>query len=140
MEAVEKDTEPRVESIDFEKRRYPRLDIRLPIECDQINSSITHTGNISEGGVLIFFSKQMNVSQYLRLKVFFSLDSELNAVKALGEVVWSDNHLSKDWEYYPYGVKFIDISPEDRTKLRNFISRLSFHPKHESSDVDANNA
>ena len=140
MEAVEKDTEPRVEGIDFEKRRYPRLDIRLPIEYDQMKSSITHTGNISEGGLLIFFPEQMNVSQYLRLKLFFSLDSELNAVKALGEVVWSDNHLSKDWEYYPYGVKFIDISPEDRTKLRNFISRLSFHPKHESSDVDANNA
>ena len=34
MEAVEKDTEPRVEGIDFEKRRYPRLDIRLPIEYD----------------------------------------------------------------------------------------------------------
>ena len=105
-----------------------------------MKSSITHTGNISEGGLLIFFPEQMNVSQYLRLKLFFSLDSELNAVKALGQVVWSDNHLSEDWEYYPYGVKFIDISPKDRTKLRNFISRLSFHPKDESSDVNANNA
>ena len=132
MEAVEKDTEPRVEGIDFEKRRYPRLDIHLPMECDQMKSSITHTGNISEGGLLIFFPEQMNVSQYLRLKLFFSLDSELNAVKALAEVVWMDNHLSKDREYYPYGVKFIDISPEDRTKLRNFISKLSFPSEDES--------
>ena len=127
MEAGEKDTKLRIEHIDFKTRRYRRVDINLPIEIeyDQIKSSITHTGNISEGGVLIFFPKQMNISQYLRLKVFFSLDSELNAVKALGEVVWSDNHLSEDWEYYPYGVKFIDISPEDRTKLRDFIGRLS---------------
>ena len=132
MEAVEKDTEPRIEGIDFEKRRYPRLDIHLPIECDQMKSSITHTGNISEGGLLIFFPKQMNVSQYLRLKVFFSLDSELNAVKALAEVVWMNNHLSKGRENYPYGVKFIDISPEDRTKLRNFISRLSLSSEDES--------
>jgi len=132
MEAVEKDTEPRVEGIDFEKRRYPRLDIHLPIECDQMKSSITHTGNISEGGLLIFFPEQMNVSQYLRLKLFFSLDSELNAVKALAEVVWMNNHLSKDRENYPYGVKFIDISPEDRAKLRNFISRLSLPSKDES--------
>ena len=132
MEAVEKDTEPRVEGIDFEKRRYPRLDIRLPIECDQMKSSITHTGNISEGGLLIFFPEQMNASQYLRLKLFFSLDSELNAVKALAEVVWMNNHLSKDRENYPYGVKFIDIPPEDRTKLRNFISRLSLSSEDES--------
>ena len=132
MEAVEKDTEPRVEGIDFEKRRYPRLDIHLPIECDQTKSSITHTGNISEGGLLIFFPEQMNVSQYLKLKLFFSLDSELNAVKTLAEVVWMNNHLSKDRENYPYGVKFIDIPPEDRTKLRNFISRLSLSSEDES--------
>ncbi len=47
MEAVGKNTEPRVEVIDFESRRYPRLDLPLPVEFDQIKSSITHTGNIS---------------------------------------------------------------------------------------------
>ncbi len=130
MEAGEKDTKLQTEVI--EKRRYPRIDIHLPIECDQMKSSITHTGNISEDGLLIFFPEQMDVSQYLRLKLFFFLDSELNAVKTLAKVVWMDNHLSKDRENYSYGVKFIDISPEDRTKLRNFVSRLSFPSEDES--------
>jgi hypothetical protein len=132
MEAGEKDTKSRIEDIDFEKRRYLRFDIHLPIEYDQIKSSITHTGNISESGLLIYFPEETNVSQYLRLKLFFSLGSELNTIKVLAEVVWMDNHLSKDREYYPYGVKFIDISPEDGTKLRNFLRSLSLPLEDES--------
>jgi hypothetical protein len=59
------------------------------------------------------------------LKLFFSLGSELNTIELLAEVVWTDNHFSKAGEYDPYGVKFVDISPEDGTKLKNFLGSLS---------------
>ena len=123
VEAVEKYTKPRIDVIDFENRRYPRFDIHLPVEYYQIRSSITHTGNISEGGLLIYFPEETDVSQYLRLKLFFPLGPELNTIKVLAEAVWMD--LSKHPEHYPYGVKFVDISPGDWTKLRNFLSSLS---------------
>ncbi len=126
MEAVEHDTKQRIDVINFENRRYPRFDIHLPIEYYQIKSSITHTGNISKGGLLIYFPEEMGVSQYLRLKLFFSLGSELNTIKVLTEPVWMDDHLSKDQERYRYGLKFIDISSEDATKLRNFLGSLSY--------------
>jgi hypothetical protein len=125
MEVDEKETKPRIDAIDSEKRRYPRFDIRLPIEYCQIKSSIAHTGNISEGGFLIYFPEENDVNQYLSLKLFFSIGSELDAIKVLGKVIWMDSQLSKDGEHYPYGVKFIDISPEDGTKLRNFLRSLS---------------
>jgi c-di-GMP-binding flagellar brake protein YcgR len=125
MEAIEKYTKPRIEVIDFENRKYPRYDVHLPIEYYQSKSSITHIGNISEGGLLIYFPEEMDVSQYLRLKLFFSLGSELNTIELLAEVVWTDNHFSKAGEYDPYGVKFVDISPEDGTKLKNFLGSLS---------------
>ena len=125
MEASEKDTTPRIEAIDSENRRYPRLDVHLPIEYSQIKSSIAHTGNISEGGFLIYFPEEMDVNQYLSLKLFFSLGSELDTIKAVVKVAWKDSDLSKDGDYYPYGVKFVDISPEDGTKLRNFLRSLS---------------
>ena len=125
MEAIEKYTKPRFDVIDFENRRCPRFDIHLPIEYCQIKSSMTHIGNISEDGLLIYFPEETDVRQYLRLKLFFSLGSELNTIKVLTEVVWADNHLSKDREYYTYGVKFVDISPEDGTKLKNFLKTLS---------------
>jgi hypothetical protein len=125
MEAGEKDIRPRNEVIDLEKRRYPRFDIHLPIEYCQIKSSITHTDNISEGGLLIYFPEDADVNQYLKLKLFFSLGSELDKIKMLAEVVWTGNPLSKDREYHLYGVKVVDISPEDDTKLKNFLRSLS---------------
>jgi hypothetical protein len=125
MEAIENYTKPRIDVINFENRRCPRFDIHLPVEYYQIKSSITHIGNISEGGLLIYFPEEMDVRQYLRLKLFFSLGSELNTIKVLTEVVWADNHLSRDREYYPHGVKFVDISPEDGTQLKNLLKSLS---------------
>jgi len=125
MEAEEKNTRPRIEVIDFENRRYPRFDIHLPIEYYRIKSSITHTGNLSEGGMLIYSPKETDVSQHVRLKLYFSLGPAVNTIKVLTEVVWMDTLLSKDREYYQYGVKFVDISPKDKTKLRIFLRSLS---------------
>jgi len=122
----------RIRVINFEDRRYPRINIHLPIEYYRTKPSITHTGNISEGGLLIHFPDKMDPSQYLRLKLFFSLGSELNILKALAEVVWMDNHLSEDRENCPCGVKFVDISPEDEIKLRNLLASLSYPLEDES--------
>lgn len=124
MEAIEEYTKPR-DAIDAENRRCPRFDIHLPVEYHQIKSSITHIGNISEGGLLIYFPGETDVRQYLRLKLFFSLGSALNTIEVLAEVVWKDNPVCKDQEYYPYGVRFVDVSQEDEIKLKNFLKTLS---------------
>jgi len=80
---------------------------------------------------LIYFPEETDVSQYLRLKLFFSLGSELNTINVWAEVVWMDTHLSEDREHYPFGVKCIDLSVEDQTKLRNFLRSLCFPPEDE---------
>jgi c-di-GMP-binding flagellar brake protein YcgR len=100
----------------------------LPVEYYQINSSTSHTRralNASEGGLLIYFPEQMQIGQHLNLKLFFSLGSELNTIELLAEVVWIDIHLGEGWGGYRSGVKFIDISPEDMRKLRDFLKSLS---------------
>ncbi len=128
MNTEEKVTKPRTGIVRFERRTYPRVSVDLPVEYLQINSSISHTGhalNASEGGLLIYFPEQMEIGQYINLKLFFSLGSELNTIEALAEVVWMDIHLGKGWGDYRYGVKFIDIFPEDRTRLKSFLMGLS---------------
>ena len=125
MEAVEKNTQSWIDVIDFENRRYPRFDICLPIEYHRIKPSIAHTGNISESGLLVYFPEEMDVSQYLRLKLFFPLGPELNTINVSVKAVWMDYHLNKEQEYYAYGVKFVDISPEDEGKLKEFLTNLS---------------
>jgi c-di-GMP-binding flagellar brake protein YcgR len=124
----EEKTEPRYGTVSFERRKYPRFNIDLPIEYYRIDSPISHTGrglDISEGGLLIYFREQMDVIQYLRLKLFLSVRSELNTIEALAEVVWMNIHLGETWGDYRCGVRFIDISPEDMTKLKNFLRNLS---------------
>ena len=125
MKVVAQDTKPWVEGRGFEDRRYPRFQIHLPIEYYRPKATFSHTGNISEGGLLIYFPEIMDVSQSLRLKLFFSLGSELNILKVLAEVVWMDNNLGKGQENYPIGVKFVHISPEDEGKLKNLLTNLS---------------
>ena len=128
METEEKEAKPRTGVVSLEKRKYPRFSIDLPIEYYRINSSVSQTGralNISEGGLLIYFPEQMEIGQHLRLKLFFSLGSELNTIEMLAEVVWMDIHLGKDWGDYRSGVKFIDVSSEDIRKLENFLMHLS---------------
>lgn len=128
MKTEEKVTKPRTGVVHFEKRRYPRFSVDLPVEYYQIHSSSSHTGhalNASEGGLLIYFPEQMEIGQHLNLKLFFSLGSELKTIEVLAEVVWTDIHLGKGWGDYRCGVTFINISPEDRARLKSFLMGLS---------------
>ena len=128
MKNGEKETKPRTGVVSFERRKYPRLSVDLPIEYSQIDSSVSNAGrglDISGGGVLIYFPEQMDLSQYLKLKLSLPLGSELSTIEVLGEVVWMDMHLDKHRGDYRCGVKFIDISQEDMTKLKTFLRSLS---------------
>jgi hypothetical protein len=113
METEERDNKLGTGTVNFERRRYPRFSVDLPIEYYRIDSSISRAGrglNISEGGLLISFPEGMDVSQYLKLKLFLPLGSELNAIEMVAEVVWLlDIHLGKGGNYQ-CGVKILLIS------------------------------
>ena len=128
MKNGEKETKPQTGVVSFERRKYPRFNVDLPIEYYRIDSSVSHAGrglNISEGGLLIYFPEKMDLSQYLNLKLFFPLGSELSTIEVLAEVAWTEIHLGESWGDYRCGVRFIDISPEDMTKFKKFLSSLS---------------
>jgi c-di-GMP-binding flagellar brake protein YcgR len=128
MKKEEQEIKSRVGIVDFEKRRYPRFRVELPIEYYRIDSSISHpsrTINGSEGGLLIYFSEQMDIGQHLRMKLFFTSGPKLDTIEAMVEVVWTEIHLGEGWGDYRSGVKFIDIFPDDMRKLKNFLMSLS---------------
>jgi len=80
---------------------------------------------MSEGGLLIYFPERLEIGQHLKLKLFFTSGSALQSVEVLGEVVWVDIHLGEGWGDYKCGVKFIETSQEDMTKLKDFLKSLS---------------
>jgi c-di-GMP-binding flagellar brake protein YcgR len=109
----------------LEERKDPRFFVNLPIEYYRIKSRIRGAGpvlNVSEGGVMAYFPEQLKVGQYLRLKLFFSWGSDLDIVEMLSQVIWADNQRQE--MDYRCGLRFVNINPEDMSKLNSFLNDL----------------
>jgi hypothetical protein len=126
-EEKEEETKPRNGTPNFEKRRYPRFRVDLPVEYTRKDLVVKQGRviNASEGGLLVCFAEQMDIGQHLRLKLFFTSGSELNMMEIMNQVVRMDVYRGKDWKDYRTGVKFVDMSLEDQCTLKMFLSSLS---------------
>jgi c-di-GMP-binding flagellar brake protein YcgR len=127
MNGEGKEIKPHYGIVNIEKRKHPRFNIDLPIEYVRTDLLVKRGRaiNASEGGLLLYLPERMEIGQHIRLNVFFSSGSTLNKIEMLVQVVWLDITLGKDWGDYRTGVSFVDISPEDFDKLKNFIMSLS---------------
>ncbi len=128
MEEEDKEAKHRYGIVHLERRRYPRIRVDLPVEYHRVESPIGNTGrasNAGEGGLEVYFPEKMNLGQRLRIKLFFSSDSQLNWMETLAELVWMDFILEEGEREYRCGVKFIDISPEEFGKLKEFLKTLT---------------
>jgi hypothetical protein len=111
-----------------ERRKYPRFNVYWPIEYNQMGSSISHDGrvtNLSESGMLIQSPGQVEIGQHLKSRLSFIVGSEINTIDMQAEVVWRDNDLNKAGGDYRCGARFLDISTRDKTKLDNLLMSLS---------------
>ncbi len=127
MKTEEKKDKPRYGTVNFEKRSHPRFSVNLPVEYRRADPIVEQgrAVNASEGGLLLNLPEQMGIGNHLRLKLFFTVGSDLNAIETVVEVVWVDLPLEKGREDYRTGVRFVEISAEDVGKLKNFLKSLS---------------
>ncbi len=115
-------------TVNFERRKHPRVDVDLPVEYAR-NDWVIKQGraiNASEGGLLIYFPEPMEIGQHLKMRLFFTSGSDLITIEALVEVVWMDFHLGEDLGEYRAGVKFVEISQESLDRLKSFMKDLFF--------------
>ena len=77
---------------------------------------------------MIYFPEKIEIGQRLRLRLFFSIGSELNTIELLSEVAWVDMWIGEDWGDYRTGVRFIDITSDDMAQLKKFLISLSQPP------------
>lgn len=113
--------------VNFERRRYPRFSIDLPIEYYRLPSSEkrqARVSNISEGGIMIYVPEKLEIGQQLRVKIFFLAEPNLTAMEVIGEIVWIDLCLEEGNEYRS-GLKFIEVSADDLRRLKNFLHDLA---------------
>jgi len=127
MEPEEKEIRPR-SGTGHERRKYPRFDVYWPVQYNQIGSSISHRGrvtNLSESGMLIQSPGKMEIGQHLKSTLSFILGSEIDTIEMQAEVVWRDLYVNKAWKDYRCGAKFLNVSAMDKTKLNNLLTNLS---------------
>ena len=126
VEKEEKTPGTRYGIVNFEKRKYHRFNIDLPIEYARSSLLVKQgrAANIGEGGLLLYLPERAEVGQQLVLKLFFPSGTGLETVQTVVEVVWTDIHLGEGGGDYRTGVCFADISTEDQDKLMSFLRSL----------------
>ncbi len=126
MGKEEEESKPRFGTVNFERRKHPRLSVALPVEYWQSDNPKSHPGrtaDIGEGWLLLYISEEIEIGQNLRVKLFFESGLKLKTIEARVQVVWKDFCFSKDGNYR-IGVRFVEISLEDMETLKNFLNHL----------------
>ncbi len=111
-----------------EKREFPRIIITLPLDFWKSDGSNIVPGiviNMSLGGLLIQSFKDLPIGLRIDIKVLFSQVLEVTDFKAVAEIIWKDMDIWEGWEGYQYGLKFVQISNEERNKLEEVLKNQS---------------
>ncbi len=124
MEKEEKESKPRFGTVNFERRKHPRLSFAWPVEYRQIDNPKSYPGrtaDIGEGWLLLYISEEIEIDQNLMVKLFLDSGLKLKTIEAQVQVVWKGSRLREDG-YHRIGVRFVNISSEDMEKLRSFLN------------------
>jgi hypothetical protein len=108
-----------------EKRKHPRTLISFPVHIQLNENRGVYPGltlDASESGLLIQTLKEMPVGIRIDVEFLFPKKVEWSNFKAEAEIIWKDICYWEDWEGYQYGLKFIQISKKDYSKLKQIVS------------------
>lgn len=123
---VKEEKEAHFATANFEKRKHPRFSLDLPVEYWRLDTSKSHparTGNVSEGGILLYLPEEVEIGEQLRLRLFIDSGLDFMSIEGIVQVVWIDLHSAEEGEYRT-GVKFVEISEQDFRNLQNCLNSL----------------
>ncbi len=109
-----------------EKRKHPRYLVQQPIEYHHCGNPATrygHTINLNESGLEAAGSEQMEAGKQFEVKIHFSSGNRLAAIQAAVRIIWTDNE-ARDDGFYHFGGMITNISPQDASRLRCFLSQF----------------
>ena len=110
-----------------QKRKYPRVNMDLPVDYWVKNESYAHGGIVvdaSETGFLIYSVEDIPIGTKLKIAVLFPREYELANFEVAAEIIRKKAR-ERGEEGYQYGIRFTKILKEDYRKLRElFIGKL----------------
>ncbi|MBI5197268.1 MAG: PilZ domain-containing protein [Nitrospirae bacterium] len=119
-------------AVSFQRRRYPRIDVTLPVEyvslSDQPGETVARqvvTQNISSGGLLLILTEFFPEASRLKLRIYLpaatSSPPGLVTIESEVRVVWTEVRTGLEQNEYRCGVLFTQIEDRDLEKVRDFI-------------------
>ena len=105
-----------------EGRKHPRVILNLPIEYSSGHTPKSrpgHTCNLSPDGVMVNLPERLDIGQKIGLSIFFSFGERMEWIRVDSQVIWVD--AEQQGGSYRSGIKFIDLSSYDRSKLEKFF-------------------
>jgi DNA-binding response OmpR family regulator len=112
-----------------ERRRNIRVPIEIPITLtvkDKAGQQRAVTSDLSEGGIAIQSSQRPK--KMGAMSVHFTLPGTSHVVKCMGEIAWENAGRQT-------GVRFVDMSPETRDRLKAWIRNHSSDSEQDDPPV-----
>lgn len=103
-----------------EKRKHPRFSVELPLDYSRIEGKEIHGGivaNASLGGILVYLPERFEIGAMLKIEILYVRELELDNIRAIAKVVWSDLAALESPGEYRYGLQFQYIEEEDFARL-----------------------
>jgi c-di-GMP-binding flagellar brake protein YcgR len=110
-----------------ERRKYPRFSVELPLSYSRVNNKELLGGivaNASGGGVLVYLPERMEIGAVLKVEIIYLNGLELDAIKAIAKVVWSDLANRGSLEDHRYGLEFQYIDEKDYERLLSLLKGI----------------
>jgi c-di-GMP-binding flagellar brake protein YcgR len=111
----------------IEKRKHPRFSVELPLDYTKIDGKEIYGGivaNASEGGLLVYLPERIEIGVLLKIEIFYVKGLELDTIKAVAKVVWSDLAARESWGEHRYGLQFLNIEENDFNRLMNLLKEV----------------
>ena len=116
-----------------ERRRFVRLDTRLPVSYQVLPSEPRQTSisaDLSGGGMCLFVNEPLKLGTPLRVTI--SLPDRDRPIAFTAEVVWCEAYemigKTQRSRSIEAGVKFLQIAPEDQQAIMRYVI-LSLQPQ-----------
>ncbi len=119
-------------TIDRDRRAYERAPfLVLEIKGEHSNKVfLAQTENISQGG--LFFSSRQSLKIGDRFPLEFVLPDNKTVVRCTSEVVWKKRYDQSGLASEGIGIRFVDLEPEQKKILGDWIDREEEEEKDSS--------
>ena len=111
-----------------DNRKSPRLSIELPILyafIENMKTSGGETGNISEGGLLVYFKEALLEGMRLKIEIFPPDLFGLKPIKAVTQIVWSPARHGEGWdEFLQHGLEFVEMDSGNSLRLKRLLKYI----------------